>query len=237
MDCSLRHVAWSRTLATGMPSADPYPDGSSAVKNRIRQGRRDRLGPQRHEILGWPEARADPTSGTQRLVSYLVSTTPSGNVRVSTKLRFTQLSRAVKNGVPPPTSTGWVTITYSSISPARMAAAASVAPAMSIGPPASALSLVISVTASPVTRRVFQSTVLVVEENTTFGMSRQRRANSISAGVTPGCLSAVGQWELIVSHSLRPYSARPVAPTRSDHHWNSSSLGTLQPRSSPGAAM
>jgi hypothetical protein len=41
-------------------------------------GRRDRLGTQRHEILGWPEARADPTSGTQRLVSYLVSTTPSG---------------------------------------------------------------------------------------------------------------------------------------------------------------
>ena len=55
--------------------------GSSAVTNRIRQGRHDRLGTQRHEILGWPEARADPTSGTQRLVSYLVSTTPSGNVR------------------------------------------------------------------------------------------------------------------------------------------------------------
>src|SRR4051812_20553387 len=215
----------------------PYPDGSSAVKNRIRQGRHDRLGTQRHEILGWPEAGADPTSGTQRLVSYLVSTTPSGNVRVSTRLRFTQLSRAVKNGVPPPTRTGWVTIAYSSISPARMAAAASVAPPMSMGPPSSALSLVISVTASPVTRRVFQSTVLVVEENTTFGMSRQRLANSISAGVAPGCWSAVGQWELIVSHSLRPYSARPVAPTRSDHHWNSSSLGTLQPRSSPGAAM
>jgi hypothetical protein len=118
-----------------------------------------------------------------------------------------------------------------------MAAAASVAPPMSMGPPSSALSRVISATASPVTRRVFQSTLLVVEENTTFGMSRQRRANSICAGVAPGCWSAVGQWELIVSHSLRPYSARPVAPTRSDHHWNSSSLGTLQPRSSPGAAM
>jgi hypothetical protein len=49
------------------------------------------------------------------------------------------------------------------------------------------LSRVISVTASPVNKRVFQSTVLVVEENTTFGMSSQRRANSISAGVTPGC--------------------------------------------------
>ena len=79
--------------------------------------------------------------------------------------------------------------------------------------------------------------MLVVEENTTFGMSRQRRAYSMCAGVAPGCWSAVGQWELIPSHSLRPYSARPVAPTRSDHHWNSSSLGTLQPRSSPGAAM
>jgi hypothetical protein len=130
-----------------------------------------------------------------------------------------------------------VTIAYSSISPARMAAAARVAPPTSMGPPSSVLSRVISVTASPVTRRAFQSTALVVEENTTFGMSRQRRANSICAGVAPGCWSAVGQWELIVSHSLRPYSARPVAPTRSDHHWNSSSLGTLQPRSSPGAAM
>src|SRR5215831_2913539 len=181
--------------------------------------------------------RADPTPGAQRLVSYRVRTTPSGNARVSTRFRFTQLSRFVKNGVPLPTKTGAVASTYSSISPARMAAAASVAPPMSMGPPSSALSRVISVTASPVTRRVFQSTVLVVEENTTFGMSRQRRANSISAGVAPGCWSAVGQWELIVSHSLRPYSARPVAPTRSDHHWNSSSLGTLQPMSSPGAAM
>src|SRR6478736_7353728 len=49
-------------------------------------------------MLGWPEARADPRSGIQRLVSYLVSSTPSGNVRVCTRFRFTQLSRAVKNG-------------------------------------------------------------------------------------------------------------------------------------------
>ena len=68
----------------------------------------------------------------------------------------------------------------------------------------SALSRVISVTASPVTRRVFQSTGLVVEENTTFGMSRQRPAYSTAAGVAPGCWSAVGQCELIPSHSLRP---------------------------------
>src|ERR1700761_3454882 len=117
---------------------------------------------------------ADPPSGAQRLVAYLVRTTPPGNARVSTRFRFTQLSRAVKNGVPPPTRTGAVASTYSSISPARMAAAARVAPPMSMGPPSCALSRVISVTASPVTRRVFQSTVLVVEENTTFGMSRQR---------------------------------------------------------------
>ena len=54
------------------------------------------------------------------------------------------------------------------------------------------------------TRRAFQSTVRGVEENTTFGIVRQRRAYSTSAGVTPGRWSAVGQWELIPSHSLRP---------------------------------
>src|SRR2546427_3071857 len=137
-------------------------------------------------------ARADPRSGIQRLVSYLVRSTPSGNVRVSTRFRFTQLSRVVKNGVPPPTRTGWVTIAYSSISPARMAAAARVAPPTSMGPPSSVLSRVISVTASPVTRRAFQSTALVVEENTTFGMSRQRRGESLSAGGGPGGWAAGG---------------------------------------------
>src|SRR5215472_7813370 len=129
----------------------------------------------------------------QRLVSYLVKITPPGNVRVSTRFRFTQLSSAVKNGVPPPTRTGWVTISYSSISPARMTAPASVAPPTLIGPPSSALSRVISAIASPVTRRVFQSTLSIVEENTTFGVSRQFRANSICAGVAPGCWSPVGQ--------------------------------------------
>src|SRR4029450_12745071 len=180
-----------------------------------------------------------------RLVSYLVSTTPPGNVRVSTRFRFTQLSTAVKNGVPPPTSTGWVTISYSSTSPARMAAPASAAPPTLIGSPSSALSRVISSTASPVTTRVFQSTLSTVEENTTFGMSRQFRANSISAGVALGCWSPVGQWELIVSHSLRPYSDRSLARSWASHHWNSSSLGppcapaspALQPMSSPVAAM
>ena len=42
----------------------------------------------------------------QRLVSYLVSTMPPGNVRVSTRFKLTQLSSAVKNGAPPPTKTG-----------------------------------------------------------------------------------------------------------------------------------
>jgi hypothetical protein len=67
--------------------AHPHPDGSSAVKNKIRQGRHDRLGRWRHQILGWPEARADPTSGTQRLVSYLVSITPSGSRLTLGRLR------------------------------------------------------------------------------------------------------------------------------------------------------
>src|ERR1700738_4513982 len=134
------------------------------------------MGASARRLRPWvARGRADPRSGTQRLVSYLVRSTPSGNGRVSTRFRFTQLSRAVKNGVPPPTRTGWVTIAYSSISPPRTAAAARVAPPTSIGPPSSVLSRVISVTASPVTRRAFQSTALVVEENTTFGMSRQRR--------------------------------------------------------------
>jgi hypothetical protein len=44
----------------------------------------------------------------RRLVSYLVRITPQGNVRVSTRFRFTQLSSAVKNGVPLPTRTGAV---------------------------------------------------------------------------------------------------------------------------------
>ena len=49
------------------------------------------------------------------------------------------------------------------------------APSTSMGPPSSARRRGISVTASPVTSRP----PLVVEENTTLGMSRQRRANSI----------------------------------------------------------
>jgi hypothetical protein len=46
------------------------------------------------------------SSAAHRLFSYRVSTTPPGNVRVSTRFRFTQLSSAVKNRVPPPTRTG-----------------------------------------------------------------------------------------------------------------------------------
>src|SRR4029453_10093147 len=51
-------------------------------------------------------SRAEHLARAHRLVSYRVSTTPPGNVRVSTRFRFTQLSSAVKNGVPPPTRTG-----------------------------------------------------------------------------------------------------------------------------------
>src|SRR6185503_4223268 len=124
-----------------------------------RRVHRHRGAPDR--VAGRPRPGRGPRL-TQRLVSYLVRSTPSVNVRVSTRSRFTQLSRAVKNGVPPPTRTGWVTIAYSSISPARMAAAARVAPPTPMGPPSSVLSRVISLTASPVTRRAFQSTALVV---------------------------------------------------------------------------
>src|SRR4029453_7357333 len=213
------------------------------VRHLSGEGEECRALPCRSEQLDLaPGHAATPSDKQQRnraqcLVSYLVMTTPPGNVRVSTRFRFTQLSSAVKNGVPPPTSTGWVTISYSSTSPARMAAPASMAPPTLIGSPSSALSRVISATASPVTRRVFQSTLSIVEENTTFGVSRQFRANSICAGGAPGCGSPVGQWDLIASHSLRPYINSPIANSWSSHHSNSSSLGPLQPRSSPGAAM
>src|SRR4029453_7089241 len=118
----------------------------------------------------------------QRLVSYLVRTTPPGNVRVSTRFSFTQLSSAVKNGVPPPTRIEWVTIAYSSTGPARMAAPASVAPPTLIGPPSSALSRGISATASPPTRAGFQSTLSIVEEKTTFGVPPQdRKSTSVNS--------------------------------------------------------
>src|SRR4051794_26700807 len=102
------------------------------------------------------------------LLSYLVMTTPPGNVRVSTRFRFTQLSSAVKNGAPPPTSTGWVTISYSSTSPARMAAPASVAPPTRIGSPSSALRRVISATASPGGRRGVPVALLSLRGETTL---------------------------------------------------------------------
>lgn len=92
------------------PSVGSIPGRSPLVKNTILHER-----PSPHNRVqrdAWlARGHADPTSGIQRLVSYLVSSTPSGNGRVSTRLRFTQLSRAVKNGVPPPTRTGWVTST------------------------------------------------------------------------------------------------------------------------------
>src|SRR4051794_41675464 len=98
-----------------------------------------------------------------------------------------------------------------------MAAAARVAPPRSIGPPSSVLSRVISGTASPVTRRVFQSTALVVEENTTFGMSRQRRGESIFAGGSPGGSSAAGPWGLIVLPRFCPHHATAPPPPPPGH--------------------
>ena len=57
-------------------------------------------------ILRLPQTSPSRRNRAQRLVSYLAKTTPPGNVRVSTRFRFTQLSSALKNGVPPPTRTG-----------------------------------------------------------------------------------------------------------------------------------
>jgi hypothetical protein len=52
------------------------------------------------------ELAPEHVTRAHHLVWYRVSTTPPGNARVSTRFRFTQLSSAVKNGVPPPTRTG-----------------------------------------------------------------------------------------------------------------------------------
>src|SRR4051794_41638743 len=93
-----------------------------------------------------------------------------------------------------------------------MAAAARVAPPTSMGPPSSVLSRVISLTASPVTRRAFQSTALVVEENTTFGMSRQRRADRDRPGGEPGRLAGGGPGGGHRPPPLPPGSAPPRAP-------------------------
>lgn len=69
----------------------------------------------------------------------------------------------------------------------------------------------LSATASPLCRRVFQSTGTGEEESTTLGISRQRRASSACAGVTSGAWSAVGQCELVASHN----HGRTAPPARS----------------------
>src|SRR2546428_60218 len=86
-----------------------------------------------------------------------------------------------------------------------------------MGPPSSVLSRVISVTASPVTRRAFQSTALVVEENTTFGMSRQRRADSICARGGPGGWAAGRPRGGLVFPHFFPHQPQPLAPPPPDH--------------------
>ena len=80
-------------VTAGVSSGLAY---SRSMRSRVRRNRASSSG---------VTSRAyGPTA--QRLVSYLVSTTPPGKVRVSTRFRFTQLSSAVKNGVPSPTRTG-----------------------------------------------------------------------------------------------------------------------------------
>ncbi len=59
----------------------------------IAKGRAKRSGSPEATDPWVARACADPRSGTQRLVSYLVRSTPSGNVRVSTRFRFTRSSR------------------------------------------------------------------------------------------------------------------------------------------------
>jgi len=64
---------------------------------------------------------------------------------------------------------------------------------------------------------VFQSTVLVVEENTTFGMSRH--AGELDLRRVAPLLVGGRQWSSS-SPTVCARTAQPVAPTRSDHHWN-----------------
>lgn len=97
-----------------------------------------------HEIHGWPEPA--PIRGTV-FTGRETSESPPG----SGSLR-----------------TGRVTIAYSSISRPAWPPRRGCPSPTSMGPPSSVLSRVIAVTASPVIRRVFSSTALVVEENTTF---------------------------------------------------------------------
>ena len=120
-------------------------------------------------------------------------------MRFSTRRSGIHDARAGKNGVPPPTAVGAITIRYSSTSPARTIGAASVAPATSRLPSVSAFSVRTTSTGSPRSRREFQSTESSVRENTTLGMSRQMRAKSVITGVASATWSAVGQYADISS--------------------------------------
>src|ERR1700716_3714220 len=72
----------------------PRVRATSCLESRNWQGRRvSQADPLTARDPWVARASADPRSGIQRLVSYLVRSTPSGNVRVSTRFRFTQLSR------------------------------------------------------------------------------------------------------------------------------------------------
>jgi hypothetical protein len=90
------HFPTTAAVIGAIRTVSPWPGQSRAAGRDHKHARKD------FELA----SRAEHLARAHLLVSYRVSTTPPGNVRVSTRFRFTQLSSAVKNGVPPPTSTG-----------------------------------------------------------------------------------------------------------------------------------
>ena len=133
----------------------------------------------------WSPSSTARRNRAQRLASYLVRTTPPGNVRVSTRSRFTQLSSAVKNGAAAHQDRmGGQHVLVDQPGPHGRPGERCAADAHR---PPSGLERVISAIASPVTRRVFQSTLSIVEENDHLRCVPPVLANSISAAVALGC--------------------------------------------------
>lgn len=108
---TIRFIKTDTSTATGRVVGMAHDDGNYSrhlhlSRIAVSTGQRVSRGP----TIAYSGASAHgsdsgvgPHVHTSRLVSYLVRSTPPGNVRVSTRVRFTQLSRAAKNGVPPPT--------------------------------------------------------------------------------------------------------------------------------------
>lgn len=106
--------------------------------------------------------------------------------------------------MPPPTSTGWTTVRYSSIRSDAAASAARVAPPIAMSPsPGSARNRSISSDRPPEARRALPCTAGSVVENTTFGSGFQSAVHSSIESSSDGSWSAVSQYS-IVSYSRRP---------------------------------